>query len=284
MFEDMHWADEATLDLLKFLGRRIHRTKSLLAITYRDDEVHSRHPLCSVLGELPRANTHRITLSPLSEDAVADLARQAGRGTGDLHRITGRQSAVRHRSAGRAHRSRFRSRSAMPCWDAHRTCPRRRARSPKIVSVIPARTEDWLLQQAVPVDDSSMEECLGIGMIRDADGALSFRHELTRRAFENSLSQLRQRRLHEQVLEILAQRPGISAARITHHANRAENAEAVLRFAPLAATQAASVRAHREAAAHYRTALQYADEADARGTSAFARRAVVRMLSDQSDR
>ena len=33
VFEDMHWADEATLDLLKFLGRRIHRTHSMLAVT-----------------------------------------------------------------------------------------------------------------------------------------------------------------------------------------------------------------------------------------------------------
>jgi predicted ATPase len=64
VFEDMHWADEATLDLLKFLGRRIHRTKVLLVITYRDDEVGSRHPLRSLIGDLPRASTHRTLLSP----------------------------------------------------------------------------------------------------------------------------------------------------------------------------------------------------------------------------
>jgi DNA-binding CsgD family transcriptional regulator len=258
VFEDMHWADEATLDLLKFLGRRIHRTKSLLAITYRDDEVHSRHPLCSVLGELPRANTHRITLSPLSEDAVADLARQAGRSTGDLHRITGGNPLfVTEVLAEPTQSIPITVRDAVLGRASHLSAKARAIA--EIVSVIPARTEDWLLQQAVPVDDSSMEECLEIGMIH-TEGALSFRHELTRRAFENSLSQLRQRRLHEQVFEILAQRPGISAARITHHASRAENADAVLHFAPLAATQAASVRAHREAAAHYRTALQYADK------------------------
>src|SRR5262249_25103246 len=42
VFEDMHWADEATHDLLKFLGRRIHRTRSMLVLTYRDDEVGPR--------------------------------------------------------------------------------------------------------------------------------------------------------------------------------------------------------------------------------------------------
>src|SRR6202167_2913327 len=74
VFEDMHWADEATLDLLKYLGRRIHRTHSMLAVTYRDDEVGPQHPLRFVIGDLPRANTHRMSLSPLSESAVAQLA------------------------------------------------------------------------------------------------------------------------------------------------------------------------------------------------------------------
>ncbi len=59
IFEDMHWADEATLDLVKYLGRRIHRTRALLVVTYRDDEVGPRHPLRFVIGDLPRATTHR---------------------------------------------------------------------------------------------------------------------------------------------------------------------------------------------------------------------------------
>src|SRR4051794_16049919 len=50
VFEDMHWADEATLDLVKFLGRRIHRTRSMLVISYRDDEVAGRHALRFVIG------------------------------------------------------------------------------------------------------------------------------------------------------------------------------------------------------------------------------------------
>jgi len=45
VLEDMHWADDATLDLFKFLSRRIHRTHALLVITYRDDELGPRHPL-----------------------------------------------------------------------------------------------------------------------------------------------------------------------------------------------------------------------------------------------
>ncbi len=89
VFEDMHWADEATLDLLKYLGRRIQRTRAMLVVSYRDDEVGPRHPLRFVIGDLPRAATHRISLSPLSEAAVAQLARQAGQPSANLHRITG---------------------------------------------------------------------------------------------------------------------------------------------------------------------------------------------------
>ncbi len=88
VFEDMHWADEATLDLLKYLGRRIHRTHAMLVVTYREDEVGSRHPLRFVIGDLPRATTHRMSLLPLSETAVAQLAQQAGQPSTGLHRIT----------------------------------------------------------------------------------------------------------------------------------------------------------------------------------------------------
>ncbi len=74
VFEDVHWADEATLDLIKFLGRRIARLPALIVLTYRDDEVGPRHPLRSVLGDLPRASTSRIHLEQLSESAVRHLA------------------------------------------------------------------------------------------------------------------------------------------------------------------------------------------------------------------
>jgi len=87
VFEDLHWADEATLDLLKYLGRRIHRSRAMLVVTYRDDEVDSRHPLRFVIGDLPRHNTYRMSLSPLSEPAVAILAARAGRLAGDLHSV-----------------------------------------------------------------------------------------------------------------------------------------------------------------------------------------------------
>src|SRR6185437_4461216 len=71
VFEDIHWADEATLDLIKYLARRMHRTQALLILTYRDDELTKDHPLRLVLGDLPSDNVTRVWLPPLSEIAVA---------------------------------------------------------------------------------------------------------------------------------------------------------------------------------------------------------------------
>jgi predicted ATPase len=65
VIEDTQWADEATLDVIKFLGRRIVRSHSLLILTYRDGEVDGDHPLRQVIGELPPQNLVRMHLDRL---------------------------------------------------------------------------------------------------------------------------------------------------------------------------------------------------------------------------
>lgn len=89
IIEDIHWADEAILDLIKFLARRLHRTRALLLVTYRDEELGRGHPLRFVLGDLPTRDVTRLWLPPLSEDAVATLARQARRPAESLYAVTG---------------------------------------------------------------------------------------------------------------------------------------------------------------------------------------------------
>src|SRR5262249_31412554 len=137
-----------------------------------------------------------------------------------------------------------------------------------LVCVVPGKVETGLLERALNPDEAAIESCLSMGMIRDEDGSLAFRHELARRALEDSLCEGRRRSLHARVLAILTPRPGIAPARLAHHADGSRNVEALLRYAPLAGAQASSVGAHREAASHYRMALQYADklESDERAT------------------
>ena len=260
IFEDMHWADEATLDLLKYLGRRIQRSAALIAVTFRDDEVGPQHPLRFVIGDLPRGSTQRLTLAPLSEPAVEELARQAGRAPQDIYRITGGNplfvSEVLAPTSG-SHAVPVTVRDAV-LTRALRLSARARDIA-EFVAVIPGKTERWLLAAVDRLDEAALDECLVVGMVRHEEGSFAFRHELVRRALEGSLSPSRQRHLHAQVLDILSRRPQTPAARLAHHAEGSGNAAEVLRLAPIAAAQAAAVGAHREAASHWQAALRHAD-------------------------
>jgi DNA-binding CsgD family transcriptional regulator/tetratricopeptide (TPR) repeat protein len=212
-----------------------------------------------VIGELPRASTRRMSLSPLSESAVAQLASAAGRSARGLHRITGGNPFfVTEVLASEAGTVPVTVREAVL---AHfmKLSPAAREIS-ELVSVVPGRVEGWLLREALEPHDEAFDECLAIGMVRDEDGTISFRHELARRALQDSLSPLRQQSLHAKVLTVLARRPGVSLARLAHHADGARNAQQVLRFAPSAAAQAASVGGHSEAVSHYQAALRFAAE------------------------
>ena len=259
VIEDVHWADEATLDLLKFLGRRIQRTSSMLVITYRDDEVGTKHPLRFVIGDLPQKSVTRLQLPPLSEEAVVMLARRAGHPVGNLYEITGGNPFfVTEALAGKTQ-----VRAPVTVCDAvlaraARLSPPARAVL-ELVSVVPARTEMWLLDAVLAPDPSVVEECVGIGIMRAEAGSLSFRHELARIAVEDALSASRRRTLHAEVLKALSERAeAVEVARLVHHADKADDSAAVLRFAPEAARQASALSAHREAASHYETALRYA--------------------------
>ena len=88
IIEDVHWADTATLDLVRVLARRIARVRALILITYRDEEVDVRSPMRSVLGDAPTGSVERMTLEPLSLAAVTQLAAAAGRSGEALFALT----------------------------------------------------------------------------------------------------------------------------------------------------------------------------------------------------
>ena len=259
VIEDVHWSDEATLDLLKFLGRRINRTHSMLIVTYRDDEVGADHPLRLVLGDLPNRSVARLRLPPLSESGVHALAERAGRPFEDLHSVTGGNpffvtEALASKQPG------------VPVTVSDAVLSRSARLSPasravlELVSVVPARAEMWLLNDTISPDMVALEECVGAGMLRSEGEAIGFRHELARRAIEDSLAPPRRQSLHALVLKALLNRGSEALlARIVHHAAQAGDSAAVLEHAPIAARQAAALNAHRESASHYHTALRYAE-------------------------
>lgn len=265
VFEDIHWADEATLDLIKFLGRRIQLTKSLLILSYRDDELSPSHPLRLVLGDLSRSGTLRLRLLPLSQDSVWELARATKQAeqAKDLYEITGGNPffVTEVLESGGANipatvRDAVFARTARLSREAREVL--------EAVAIVPGRIEIQLLKSILSPSAAAMEECIVRGMLQTDGNSLSFRHELARRALEDSLSPSRQQTLHQQVLKAFRERgeDRVQLSRLVHHAALAGDSEAVLRLAPQAARQAARVGAHLEAAAHYQTALRYADQLD----------------------
>jgi DNA-binding CsgD family transcriptional regulator/tetratricopeptide (TPR) repeat protein len=258
--EDAHWADEATLDLLVFLGRRMGRTRALLLVTYRDDELAVDHPLRAVVGRLAPEAVRHLRLPPLSEAAVAELARRAGHPAAGLRALTGGNPLLVTEvlAAGDAGvpltvrdlvLARF---GALPA-DAQEVV--------RLVAVVPTRAELWLLEAAVRPAPSAVEAGVSAGLLAVSSGAVGFRHELLRQAVEGSLSALARRELNRRVLEVLAGAPAreVDLARLVHHAREAGDVQAVLGYGPEAARQAAAVAAHREAVGHYRAVLAHAD-------------------------
>src|SRR4051812_9225768 len=85
VLEDLHWADEGTLDVLRLLTRRVDGLPALVVATFRDDEAHGAHPLRIALGDLPAEAVDRIALAPLSLAAVGTLAGPRGVDAAELH-------------------------------------------------------------------------------------------------------------------------------------------------------------------------------------------------------
>ena len=261
VMEDMHWADDATLDLMKYLGRRIGRTRALLIATYRTDEIHARHPLQVAVGLLPGETVKRLTLTALSEAAVAELAQTLGRPAAGLYAATGGNPfyltellAAPPGEVPSSVRDAVIARVARLSPEARRVA--------ELVAAVPGHTEPWLIQAVLQASDAAVEECALSGMMRNADDSLAFRHELSRRAVESSLTPSQARSLHQQILQALRSkdRREASESRLVHHAVRAADVTALLEFAPSAAERSAGVGAHHEAIAYYRTALRHAEQ------------------------
>jgi DNA-binding CsgD family transcriptional regulator len=258
--EDIHWADSGTLDLLRFLGRRIETTHALVLATFRDDEIGPGHPLQRLLGDLATAaGVHRLTVPPLSEAAVALLTAPRGLDAADLYQLTGGNSffvtevlaaggrgipatvsdVVHSRAAGL-------SAPAMAALEA--------------AAVIGPDVDPWLLMDVAACDGAPVEECLAAGLLGASDRRLQWRHELARAAIYDAIPAYRRQALHEQVLAGVQARPENDAdpAWLAHHAEEAGDAHAVLAFAPEAGRRADELRAVREATEQYARALRFA--------------------------
>jgi DNA-binding CsgD family transcriptional regulator/tetratricopeptide (TPR) repeat protein len=251
--EDAHWADDATLDFLKFLGRRVARVPLLIVISYRDDETAARHPLRLMLGDIAAVTVERIHLERLSRDAVEQLSRSAGRDGREVYDVTGGNpffvAEILTHGGSRIPESvldAVQSRAA-------RLTPKGREIL-ELVSVVPSRAEWWLMRDDAGAS-AAVEECIRLGLLISTPDAAMFRHELARRAIEDALPRDHAASLHRRVLRALESRADVEPARLAHHAILSGDDDAALAHLMPAAARAAALGAHREAAAHYKAVL-----------------------------
>ena len=255
VLEDVHWADEATLDFLRYIGRRIQRTCALFVATYRDDELSMGHPVRLALGELSGHHVLRVRLLPLSESAVGVMAKDSGCDVPALHRATGGNPFfVREVLACAQDRVPETVRDAVLAR-LLRCAPATRELA-ELVSVSPARTETWIIESVLDVKQGAVDEAGACGLLDVQSDSVGFRHELAQRAVYSTLSAEAARALHEKVLGALRAK-STDLARTVHHATLANAASVVLDCAPRAAREAARHGAHREAAAHWGAALRH---------------------------
>jgi DNA-binding CsgD family transcriptional regulator len=268
--EDAHWADEATLDLIRHLARRIHGCRALVLVTYRPEDATSGHPLRIVVGDAATmTGTRRLDLPPLSPDAVRTLVEEhaqahpgvAAADPEQLHRVTGGNAffVTEALSADSAEvpstvRDAVLARTARLSTAAQQVMD--------VIALAGSRAELDVLEIVLGDRIHAMDEPLDRGLLRVAAGEVTFRHELARRAVAEQVPAFRRISIHRQILAALRRRGdagrAVDPARLAHHAEAAGDGDAVLAFAPEAAARAAALGSHREAVRQYRRVLRYA--------------------------
>ncbi len=270
VLEDVHWADDATLDVVRQLARRIVDTPAVLALTYRDDEVGPAHPLVRVLGRMVDVPVHRVRPAPLTDDAVAMLG--AGRDvdvqavlsatSGNAFLVTevlahegaGLPASIRDAVLGRVARLDASSRDLV-----------------HTLAVVPGAV-DLALVDRLTADPVALAEAERHGVLVVLGGRCRFRHELLRRAVVDGLGpadrRLRHRRVLAAVLAAEDWAPGdpvqgvADPARLVHFAAGAGDVDVLVALGPHAAAVAHDAGAHEIADQIQRAVLDHAHRLD----------------------
>lgn len=256
--EDLHWADDATLDALRYLGRRIAGVPALLLLTLREGASDNAGALRATLAQLDPAATRHLVLRPLSAPAVRRLAAAAGRDGDEVHALTGGlplfvQEALR---AAPGQLPASVREAVLARMDA---LPALAVALAQALALCPGGLELTLLPRLHEAPQAALDTLVGAGLCTLAPPLLLFRHELARRAVESAVPPSRRLALHAAVdaaLATLPARPGLLARRV-HHAAQSGRADQVLALAPAAADEAEAMSADGEAIKLLALALEH---------------------------
>ncbi len=262
VIEDVHWADDATLDALRYLVRRIADLPAVLVLTYRDDELNREHPLHGLLGQASRSDHVRhLPLRRLSQQAVRQLSAGSPVDAHDLFALTSGNPFFVHELLASAHGER------VPPTIADAVLARVRSLDPSTqdvleqLAVVPSALDRWLADVLVPGAGQGAVAALAVaeerGLLSVSTRKIAFRHELTRRAIADAVPAARLMALNQRVLDALIEHDGSDVSRIVHHAAQAGDEDAIIRYGPAAGRDAAGAGAHREAVAHFGLVLEH---------------------------
>lgn len=264
VIEDLHWADEATIDLLSFLARRLTGLPAVIIATVRT-ELAIDHPATRLLASIHHDAGVRITLDELSREAVARLTEPTPGAGAEIYDMTGGNPflvtelltwgeavppTVADSVAGRI-----------------ASLPNSAGEVAALLSVIPGQAAWDLVDHLLPGAAESLADLELAGVIASSPEGISFRHELLRRAVAERLAAFANRRLNQTVLRsVLA--VGGPPSHIAHHAAAAGDIDVLLRHGRAAIEEAVRAGAHGQALAHVRSLVPHAhrlppnDEAD----------------------
>jgi DNA-binding CsgD family transcriptional regulator len=254
VIDDVHWAEQATLDLLLRIGRRINRTHGLLVVAFRDEDTPAEHPLRRVIGDVPPDSMLRITLESLNRESLALLAGEDR--ADELLRLTSGNPLL----ATEMIRSGFEVPASVLDMVLARLAklPRVARSIVELVSAFPRGCSRDLAAACVGFSPEDLEQAEASGILSVSRDELTFRHELLRRATEGMLPVSVRVDLHSRVLGEL-EKTKADPSVLVHHALEAGDSDALVAYAPEAARRATAAGSRREAAAYYRALEPHLD-------------------------
>jgi DNA-binding CsgD family transcriptional regulator len=264
--DDLHWSDQGTVDLLRFLLRRIRTTSSLVVGTVRQDDLGPSHPLRTLLGDAARSpDAISLSLQPLSSDAVRTMVEGRPIDPEQLHSLTGGNPffvsemlehdgndlpvTVRDAVLGRTTDLDDDARALLD-----------------LLVCAPEAIPDRLLPP-LGIGVPALRALDAAGLIRRTQRGVAFRHDLVRLAVTGSLPPGGEAALHRQMLDALETTLRADPAVLVHHARGAGDPARILRYASAAGRAAARSGAHTQAAEFFQLALDHGEPATAEATA-----------------
>lgn len=257
VFEDVHWADNGTLDFIKFLNRRIHFTKCTVLLTFRPKEIQE----ASILGLSHNITSEvtRIDLEPLSKDIVLSLCNQKGMDGNYIYNLTngnpffiseylsnpseGIPDSIHNLILSRITVLNEKEREAMSLAALFP--------NPVPLNVVTKLIDNW---------ENTLINPIELGFMSIDGNALRFRHEIVRLVIESSISVIKKILMHSEILEVLNNDKNTDIVELIHHAKGAKKFRMVAELAPTAARRAQELGVHKEAAFLFKAAIDCTEE------------------------